>query len=102
MIVVEGFFGVMHLWQCGFKNVVALMGKELSDKQLGLLLSSSDRITLFLDGDPPGRDASKKVTAQLINSTFVRVIKYSEGKMRKPAHFEKKKLVELLRKHTPR
>jgi len=96
LIIVEGFFGVFHLWECGYKNVAALMGKEMSDSQLKLILDSADRFTLFLDGDEPGREASKKIAGKLSSLAFVRGIEYPDGPKRKPAHFEKEELRALL------
>ena len=96
IIIVEGFFGVFWLYQNGFKNVVALMGKELSDRQREPLLSATDRFTIFLDSDEPGRLATEKLSGKLIHSAFVRIIEYPEGPRRKPAHFEKDELKELL------
>ena len=101
LIIVEGFFGVFWLYQCGYKNAVALMGKELSDRQAELLLSSSDRFNLFLDGDEPGRSAAEKVAAKLAHSAFVRVIEYPPGPKRKPAHFSKEELKGLLPAYKP-
>ena len=54
LIIVEGFFDLFHIWQAGFKNVVALMGSELYPAQTHLLqaaLGTSGRVTLLLDGD---------------------------------------------------
>ncbi len=96
LIIVEGFYGVFWLHQCGYKNAVALMGKELSDRQAELLLSASDRFTVFLDGDEAGRLASAKVAAKLARSAFVKVIEYPPGPKRKPAHFSKEELKGLL------
>lgn len=96
LIVVEGFFGVMRLYQLGYTNVVALMGKELSDAQAELLLAATDRITLFLDGDEPGRDAARRVGEKLAGRAFVRTVQYPAGPKRKPAHFTKEELRELL------
>jgi DNA primase len=38
LIVVEGFFDAMRLWQAGFPNVVALMGSALSEAQEALIV----------------------------------------------------------------
>lgn len=101
LIIVEGFFGVFWLWQCGYKNAVALMGKELSDCQAELLLSVSDRFTIFLDGDEPGRLASQKVSEILGRFAFVRVIEYPPGQKRKPAQFSKEELKGFLTAYKP-
>lgn len=101
LIIVKGFFGVFWLYQNGYKNAVALMGKEISDKQAELLISASDRFTIFLDGDEPGRAASKEVVSKLIHSAFVRLVAYPEGPKRKPAHFSKEELKGLLAVNKP-
>lgn len=97
LIIVESFFGVFWLWQHGYSNVVALMGRELSDQQLKLLLSVTNRFTLFLDGDEPGLKATEKITTQLLSNSFARIIQYPSGPKRKPAHFEKSELKALLK-----
>lgn len=96
LIIVEGFFGVMRLHQYGYTNVVALMGKELSDTQAELLLSVTNRLTLFLDGDEPGREAAKRVGERLAGRGFMRIVQYPDGPKRKPAQFTKDELRELL------
>lgn len=101
LIVVEGFFGVMRLQQHGYTNVVALMGKELSDRQAELLLSVTNRLTIFLDGDEPGREAAKRVGERLAGSAFVRIVRYPDGPKRKPAHFTKEELREILKQNAP-
>jgi DNA primase len=101
LIVVEGFFGVMRLHQHGYSNVVALMGKELSDTQAELLRSVTNRLTLFLDGDEPGREAAKRVGERLAGGAFVRIVQYPDGPKRKPAHFTKEDLRALLQQGHP-
>jgi DNA primase len=38
LILVEGFFDAMWLWQAGIKNAVALMGSSLSPEQEALIV----------------------------------------------------------------
>jgi DNA primase len=57
LIVVEGFFGAMRVWQSGFPNVVALIGSSLSDEQEGLLVDAvgpGGKLTLMFDEDEAG------------------------------------------------
>lgn len=96
LILVESFFGVQHLWQNDYKNVVGLLGKEISEYQLTELLKAANKFTLFLDGDEPGRLATKKVAAKFIHSGFIRIIKYPEGAKRKPTHFSGKELKQII------
>ena len=74
LVVVEGFFDAVRLWQLGVRNVVAMMGTELSGRQEELLLAATDRITLMLDGDEAGRAATAKLLERLARRMFVRVI----------------------------
>jgi len=54
VIVVEGFFDALKVYQAGHP-VVALMGSSFSQRQSELLLSHFASVTLMLDGDEPGR-----------------------------------------------
>lgn len=79
-ILVEGFFSVFRLWQHGIKNVVALMGREISEKQEKLLYDEFLRITLLLDNDAPGREATASLLRRLSRRFYVRVPELPEGK----------------------
>lgn len=77
LIVVEGFFDVMKLWQQGFHRVVSIMGSSLSAKQEALLLKASEErpgIILMFDEDNAGRAGREKALLQLSRHTFVRVV----------------------------
>jgi DNA primase len=65
VIVVEGFFDAMKVYQAGHPAVVALMGASFSQRQSELLLSHFAHVTLMLDGDNTGR-RSAEVIAQLL------------------------------------
>lgn len=65
LVVVEGPWSVMKLWQAGFPNVVALAGVHISPDQTQLLRLAR-RVTLFLDGDAAGLQA----TARSLASAF--------------------------------
>jgi DNA primase len=58
VILVEGYWSVFHLYQYGFRNVVALMGTSLSDAQCQLLCDRFQYAQVFLDGNNAGREAS--------------------------------------------
>jgi DNA primase len=73
-IVVEGFFDCFNLWQCGYKNVVGLMGSALSEEQEALLTSQVEMVTLMLDQDDAGRKAAQEILPRLARKFFVRVI----------------------------
>jgi len=73
VIVVEGFFDCMWLHQAGFRNAVALMGCRLSPEQ-ERLLEPFQRITVMLDGDLTGREASQRIAAQLRIGKTIQVV----------------------------
>ena len=101
LIIVESFFSVFWLHQLGFKNVVALMGWSISDVQIKKLLKVSNLLTVFLDGDKTGREATEKIVLKLNPHAFVRVIHYPDGPKRKPTHFNKDELNKLLKLNMP-
>ena len=81
LILVEGFFDVMKVWQAGFKNVMALMGTVLSDEQAEFLieaLAPDGKLTLMLDPDEPGIKAAREIAERLINRLYIRVIDLTE------------------------
>lgn len=82
LIIVEGFFSVFWLRQCGYPNAVALMGCTLSDAQKALLTERFQRrwIFLFLDGDEAGREATNKIAEELSSDLWVKSIECPNGK----------------------
>jgi DNA primase len=52
------------MWNQGIKNVVALMGSSLSERQAMLLLSLTSRLILCMDGDEAGQIAAAKIWRQ--------------------------------------
>jgi DNA primase len=74
VIVVEGFFDCLKVHQAGFHSVVALMGSVLSERQRCLLIRHFGRITLMLDSDRAGRQASIAISARLAQDCPVRTV----------------------------
>ena len=61
VIVVESFWNVLKLHQAGIKNVVAMMGKDLTFEQEKLLLEFTDKIKLWLDADAEGKQGLQNI-----------------------------------------
>jgi len=55
VVIVEGPIDALRLWQIGVRNVVALLGVNLSFFQICLLLRFTNNFLLMLDGDETGR-----------------------------------------------
>lgn len=60
LILVEGYFDVMSLWDKGIKNVIAPMGTSLTDEQCKLIRMFTDNVVVCFDGDEPGQKAIEK------------------------------------------
>lgn len=88
LVIVEGFFDCMILWQLGVKKVVALMGNTLSPAQEELLrqhtVSNSQIIVLF-DENEAGRIGREDVAARLSRFAFVKTHVFEQEDM-EPEH----------------
>jgi DNA primase len=93
VLLIEGFFGTLKIAQAGFPNVVALMGRTLSEAQENLLARFS-RIVLMLDPDGPGREAQAALAPRLAERHFVRSLSLPDG--RQPDSLSSKELQNLL------
>ena len=98
LIIVEGFFEVMLLWQIGFHRAVSLMGSYLSERQEEQLIAAADRksgIILMFDEDEAGRTGREKALCRLAQRTFVRLaVLPREGAQ--PDHLTATELTQLL------
>ena len=65
IIVVEGFKSCLHLHQWGYKSVVAVMGADISDEQVKLLLKLGRKIICIGDNDEAGRRLNQKIYNRL-------------------------------------
>ena len=94
LIVVEGPFGVFHLVEQGFLNVVAICGSSLSDQQSAVLAVTGRPIILMLDGNEPGRQGLRTAAAKLMRHAYVRVAWLADEQQ--PDHLSKKEIAEFL------
>src|SRR5205085_3405065 len=94
VIVVEGFFDCLKVYQAGFGAVVALMGSALYEHQRRLLLQRFRRIVLMLDGDAAGRRAAAEVSARLSADCSLRIVQLAENSQ--PDQLSEQALQELL------
>jgi len=79
VVVVEGFFDCMKVWQAGFP-AVALMGCSLSGEQEELLAAHFRGAWLMLDGDEAGRKGTAEILPCLSRRMFVKVVELPDGK----------------------
>jgi DNA primase len=79
VVLVEGYWSVFRLHALKIP-AVALMGRTLSPEQETLLIESRVRmLTLLLDGDVPGREATDELLPRLAQPFFVRAVSLPDG-----------------------
>ncbi|MCP4599855.1 MAG: toprim domain-containing protein [Proteobacteria bacterium] len=81
LILVEGFFDCLALWQHGYRRTVAVMGSSLSEEQAALgveTVGRDGRVLLFFDEDEAGRKGREDALTRLASQTFVRVVELPE------------------------
>lgn len=58
LIVVEGYFDAVSLWQAGFEEAVAPCGTALTAEQLGFVRRLTTKVIALFDGDEAGINAA--------------------------------------------
>jgi DNA primase len=79
VIVVEGYFDCLRVYQAQMPWVVALMGSSLSAQQEQAMLAGFERVILLLDGDAVGRAASQAIAARLARRCSLDVVQVPDG-----------------------
>lgn len=77
VVVVEGYTDVLTAHQHGFRNVVASMGTALTEKQVGMLKRLAQKISLAMDSDTAGQEATLRSLESSWNAFSRRVHKTS-------------------------
>jgi len=99
LIIVEGFFDVMKLWQIGIRKCVALMGSSLSATQAGLLtarLTPGSHVIVMFDEDDAGRAGREDVLRRLALRAYVRTVAFAvEGRQPEDLTADEVKLLGL-------
>jgi DNA primase len=70
VILVEGYFDVISMFQSGIENVVAISGTALSEKQAKLLARYTKAAFISLDGDSAGQAATERCIEVLLSQSF--------------------------------
>jgi DNA primase len=72
IIIVEGYMDAIAFYRAGYKNVVALMGVEISTKHISLLntLNNLKTIILCFDNDNAGTNANINIGKTLVEEGF--------------------------------
>lgn len=80
LVLVEGFFDTFKIHQAGHRNVAALMGSRLSDRQAELIGTHFDQVILMLDADKAGKAATAAAGTALSSILKVQVVELASGK----------------------
>lgn len=82
VIIVEGELDLISCYQAGIKNVVAIKGSALTEDQVRLLLRFCQKMTLCLDSDAAGDEATQRGAILAFNLGFdvfiARLIKFKD------------------------
>lgn len=71
IIIVEGAFNAMSMWEKGFDNVVATFGTKFTPKQVQLMFSlAPESIVICFDRDSSVLRPGQKAAVQLANLTY--------------------------------
>ena len=84
LILCEGFFDVMWLFQAGVRNAVALMGSVMSPEQEHLIVDAvgpQGRVALMFDTDDAGLRCREYALARLSPQVYVKVVDLGEDGM---------------------
>lgn len=77
LVVVEGFFDCLKVWQAGCERVVAIMGSSLSAAQadlIGAAVGPGGAALLMFDEDGAGRAGREKAAARLAHRVHVNIV----------------------------
>jgi DNA primase len=70
VILVEGYFDVISLFQNSIENVVAISGIAISETQVQRLAKYTKNAYLSLDGDEAGQTATERSIERLLTQSF--------------------------------
>lgn len=101
LVVVEGFFGCMRLWQAGHRRVVSLMGSMLSrvqEQHIIELAGDDGQVVLMFDGDVAGRKGQAEARARLSKRVSVSAVRLPEGQQ--PDSPDDATVIALIQAHT--
>jgi len=81
LVIVEGFFDCLKLYQHGCRRVVALMGSTMSAAQEDLIrkyINPRSQVIVMLDEDEAGRSGREDVACRLAKFVFVKIHTFEE------------------------
>jgi DNA primase len=98
LVLVEGFFDVIMLWQQGYRKTVAVMGSILSPAQEQFIIQHTNTrstVLLMFDEDDAGRFGREQTMLKLCEQRYVRVFKFAE-EGQQPEHLTPEQMQQLI------
>jgi len=97
LVLVEGFFDCIKMWQAGVRKCVALMGSHCSETQIDRIiesLPSNSEVEVLFDADDAGRKGADRVAESLKDHSRIRIIELPKNGMQ-PDHLSSDQVAEL-------
>ncbi len=80
LLIVEGYFGFLRLYQAGFRACVATLGTSLTDSHVQLLHRFAEEAIMVYDGDKAGESASLRgLEVFLEEAVSVKIARLPQG-----------------------
>lgn len=101
LVVVEGFFGCMRVWEAGHRRVVSLMGSMLSaaqEERIVDMVGPGGQVLLLFDEDGAGRKGRAEAQERLNKRVTVNVIRLEDGQQ--PDSIDPQELLRLISQHS--
>lgn len=102
LVVVEGFFGCLRVWQAGHHRVVALMGSMLSatqEQRIVDMVGSNGHVVLLFDGDAAGQKGAAEARERLSHRVSVSVARLDHDQQ--PDSLSDATMLNLIARHQP-
>lgn len=102
LVVVEGFFGCLRVWQAGHHRVVALMGSMLSptqEQRIVEMVGTTGQVVLLFDGDAAGRNGAAEARERLSHRVSVSIARLDHDQQ--PDSLSDAGVLELIGRHHP-
>ena len=101
LLIVEGFFDAMKIYDHGYRKVVALMGSTLSSVQEELIrqhTNSQSHVIVMLDENEAGKAGREDIACRLSKLCFVRVHQFPRPDM-EPEHLTDEDVADIVEGH---
>lgn len=79
VLICEGPFDAIRVWDGGWKNVVATLGASMSPTQANILCHWVSKVFILYDGDDKGRSAASQIKDKYSSLFDIQIITLPEG-----------------------